>query len=309
MKVYNIMLDLRLLNSFIQAARTESFTAAGRALQLSPAAVSQNIKHLESQLGARLFTRTTRMVKLTPEGRQFLARCAPAMAALDDAVRAVGDEAERIEGHLRVSTTSAFGRRQLMPLVVRFMTKHPTVTVELDLSDHFVDLVADEFDLAIRVGTLPENDYIARLLLPVTPVLCAAPAYLARHGRPTTVADLARHRTIGMRSGNARRVFAWEFNVGGERVHHDVDAALIVNEAEAVAIAAEAGLGIAQLGSFLVEEHIAAGRLEVLLEALVPRPRGVYAVYPTRRYTPQRTKALIEFLARELKAAPIAVPG
>ena len=294
------MLDLRLLSSFIQAARTGSFSEAGRVLQLSPAGVSQNIKSLEAQLGARLFTRTTRHVRLTPEGQRFLSRCAPAIAALDDAIRAVGDESERIEGRIRISSTTWFGRTRLVPLVARFMAANPRIEVEVDLSDRFVDLVAEEFDLAIRIGTLPENEYVARLLIPLTPLLCASPGYLATNGTPQTVDELKAHRCIGMRSNTERRVFPWEFNVDGTVVRHEPAAHLIVNEAEAVAIAAVAGVGIAQVGSLLVEPRIADGSLVLLLKPFMPRARGVYAVYPTRRYTPQRTKALIEFIASEL---------
>ncbi len=296
------MLDLRLVNTFIQAARTGSFSAAGRALQLTPAAVSQNVKHLENQLGVRLFTRTTRQVKLTPEGQRFLSRCGPALAALDDAVRALTDEAERIEGPLRISTTTSFGRSHLLPLVISFMADHPAVTVELDLSDRFVDLVGENFDLAIRIGTLPENEYVARLLMPVTPLVCAAPAYLERSGRPLTIDDLASHRLIGMRSGSGQRVFPWEFQIEGETQRREIDAALIINESAAIALAATTDFGIAQIGSHLIEEQVQRGELEVLLKPYVPRQRGVYAVYPTRRYTPMRTKALIEFVGKQLAA-------
>ena len=298
------MLDPRLLSSFLQAARTGSFSEAGRNLHLSPAGISQNIKNLESQLGVRLFTRTTRQVRLTPEGQRFMARVGPAMAALDDAVRAVSDESERIEGRIRISSTTWFGRHRLVALVARFMAEHPKVEVEIDLSDRFVDLVAEEFDLAIRIGALPENEYVARLLLPLTPLLCAAPSYLTVHGVPATMDDLAQHRCIGMRSNTERRVFAWDFNVDGEIVRHLPNAGLILNEAEAVAIAAEAGYGIAQVGSQLVEPRMAQGKLVVLMKAFTPKARGIYAVYPTRRYTPQRTKALIDFLAKHLSLAP-----
>lgn len=294
------MLDLRLVSSFLHAARTGSFSEAGRSLHLSPAGVSQNIKTLESQLGVRLFTRTTRQVRLTPEGQRFMARVGPALAALDDAVRAVSDESERIEGQIRISATTWFGRTRLVPLLTRFMAEHPKVEVEVDLSDRFVDLVAEAFDLAIRIGSLPENEYVARLLLPLTPLLCAAPSYLAAHGAPERIEDLARHRCIAMRSNTERRVFNWEFSDDGETVRHLPNASLILNEAEAVAIAAEEGFGLAQVGSQLVEPRVAQGKLQLLMKAFTPKPRGVYAVYPTRRYTPQRTKALIAFLAKHL---------
>lgn len=296
------MLDLRLIATFIKAAGSDSFSEAGRTLDLTPAAVSQNIKHLEAQLGVRLFTRTTRHVRLTPEGSRFLARCGPSLAALDDAVRAVTDEAERIEGRIRVSATTSFGRHFLIPLVVRFMAEHPKVAVEIDLSDRFVDLVAEEFDLAIRVGHMPENEYVARMLLATTPTLVASPTYLERSSVPRSLDELAAHRSIGMLSNTERRVFAWEFTIDGKGVRREVSADLVINESEAVTIAAAAGHGIAQVGSHLAAAWIARGELVPLLADCAPLDRGICAVYPTRRYTPHRTSAFIEFISENLSA-------
>jgi DNA-binding transcriptional LysR family regulator len=295
-----MLTDLRLLQTFIQAARLSSFSAAARALRISPAAVSQNMKSLEDQIGTRLFTRTTRQVRLTPEGQRFLARCGPALGALEDAVRSAADEAERIEGVIRLTSTTAFGRSHVLPLIANFMAEHPQVRIEVELSDRFVDLVAEEFDFAIRAGNLPASEYVARLLLPVTPTVCAAPAYFAKYGKPQRIEDLARHRCIGMLSNPSQRVFAWEFKRGRQLVRHDVEPVLIVNDPEAAAVAAAAGIGLAQLGTNLCTPRLARGELAVALEAYEVQSRGIYAVYPTKRYTPARTKHLINFLAQSL---------
>lgn len=296
--------DLRLLQTFVQAARTGSFSEAARALRVSPAAVSQNIKSLEDQIGVRLFTRTTRQVKLTPEGQRFMARCGPALTALDDAVRSATDETERIEGTIRFTSTTAFGRSHVLPLVARFMAEHPSIRIEVELSDRFVDLVAEEFDFAIRAGILPENDYIARLLLPITPTVCASPAYFKRHGRPERIEDIAKHRCIGMLSNPSQRVFAWEFKKGRQIIRHDIEPVLVVNDPEAAAIAAIEGMGLAQLGTNLVTPRVKRGELIAVLEGYAAQTRGIYAVYPTKRFTPMRTKALIEFLASSLAEDP-----
>lgn len=289
--------DLRLLQTFVRAARLGGFSEAARVLHISPAAVSQNIKSLEDQLGVRLFTRTTRRVVLTPEGQRFMARCSPALGALDDAVRSAKDEAERIEGTIRFTSTTAFGRSHVLPLLARFMAEHPNVRIEMELSDRFVDLVAESFEFAIRAGILPENEYVAKLLIPITPTVCASPAYFKEHGKPERIEDIAKHRCIGMLSNPSQRVFAWEFKKGRRIVRHDVDPVLVVNDPEALATAAVAGIGLAQLGTNLAVPRIKRGELAMALEPFATRTRGIYAVYPTKRYTSMRTKALIDFLA------------
>lgn len=296
--------DLRLLQTFVQAARLESFSEAARVLHVSPAAVSQNIKSLEDQIGVRLFTRTTRQVKLTPEGQRFMARCNPAIGALDDAVRSATDEAERIEGTIRLTSTTSFGRSHVLPLVARFMAEHPLIRIEMELSDRFVDLVAEAFDFAIRAGVLPENEYIARLLLPITPTVCASPAYFERYGKPERIEDIAKHRCIGMLSNPSQRVFAWEFKKDRQIIRHDVDPVLVVNDPEAAAAAAVEGIGLAQLGTNLVTPRVKRGELVVALEGYAAQTRGIYAVYPTKRFTPMRTRALTEFLASSLANDP-----
>lgn len=292
------MADLRLIGAFLQAARHESFTGAAKALGISPAAVSQNIKSLEDQLGVRLFQRTTRQVRLTPEGQRYRARCAPAVEALDEAAQLLKADRDGLNGLLRVTSTTSFGRRHILPAIAEFQGLHPDLRVELALSDSFVDLVADGFDLAIRGGILPENEYVARLLLPVTMLVCASPNYLARHGRPERVQDLVRHRLVGMRSNPSHMVFAWEFGgvegTGVERI--EIAPRFIVNDPEGAALAASHGLGLAQAGSNIVLPLVREGRLSIVLEDRAVRLRGLYAVYPTKRFAPGRLTAFVQFL-------------
>jgi DNA-binding transcriptional LysR family regulator len=291
-------MDLRLIETFVQAARRGGFSAAARALGISPAAVSQNVRSLEDQLGARLFERTTRQVRLTAEGARFLDRCAPAVEALAEAAAFLQDEREAIRGTLRVTSTTAVGRQHVMPLLPSFLALHPELTLDLQLWDGFTDLVAEGFDVAIRGGILPENQYIARLLLPVTPLVCAAPAYFAAHGRPERIADLHRHRLIGMRSNPSQRVFAWEFRQEDALVVRvDVEPSFVVNDPEAATLAAVHGLGLAQLGSNLVLPHVATDRLELALTAHAVRTRGLYAVWPSRRHTARKVTAFVQHLA------------
>lgn len=282
----------------MQAARVRSFSAAARVLGVSPAGVSQNIRSLEDQLGVRLFERTTRQVRLTPAGSRFLERSGPAVEALAEAAGFLEEERQAVRGELRVASTTAFGRQHVLPLFPGFLAAHPELTIDLQLADGFTDLVAEGFDLAIRGGILPENRYVARLLLPVTPLVCAAPAYLAEYGRPERVADLHRHAVIGMRSNPSQRVFPWEFRQeDGLVVRVDMVPRFVVNNPEAAVLAAVHGMGVAQLGSNLVLPHVAAGRLELALTESAVRTRGLYAVWPSRRHTPRKVTAFVQHLA------------
>lgn len=291
--------DIRLIATFVEAARQASFSGAAKALGLTPGSVSQNIKHLEEQLGVRLFARTTRTVQLTPEGARYLARCAPALDALSEANTAVRDEQQALSGRLRITSTTAFGRMHLLPVIADFMALHPEIEIELSLSDKFVDLVTDGFDVAIRGGILPVNEYISRLLLPVTMLVCASPAYAARNGLPANLDDLAGHSLIGMRSNSSQQVLAWEFSSqesgGVERL--DISPRIVVNDPEAAALAAIAGTGLAQVGSNIVLPKVATGSLVLGLTEKAIRSRGLYAVYPSRRFITHRLSAFVSFVA------------
>jgi DNA-binding transcriptional LysR family regulator len=290
-------MELRLIETFLEAARRQSFSMAARSMEISPAAVSQNIKSLEDKLGARLFTRTTRSVRLTPEGQRYFQRIEPAMQALGSAADALAEERDEMQGWVRITSTTAFGRSQVIPLLEAYMREHPRVRVDLSLSDQFVDLVAEGYDFAVRGGVLPVNDYISRLLLPVTPMVVASPGYAKSVGLPQRIEDIASHRCVAMRSNPTQKVFAWEFKRGKLPIQIDIDACFIVNDPQGAAQAAAAGVGLAQVGSNVVLPMISAGLLQPALLQHVSASRGIYAVYPTRRYLPKRVSRLIEFMA------------
>jgi len=180
----------------------------------------------------------------------------------------------------------------------RFQAEHPEVEIELSLSDGFVDLVAEEFDLAIRGGILPNSDYIARLLVPVTPLVCASPGYLDHYGSPNTLEDLNGHRLIGMRSNPSQRVFAWEFTGSepGETRRIEILPTAIMNDPASAARAAALGMGITQVGSNAVLPLINAGKLTVLFPETAIQSRGLYAVYPSKRFAPKKLTAFVDHL-------------
>ena len=296
--------DLRLVATFVEVARRLSFSGAARALGLTPGSVSLNIRHLEEQLGARLLTRTTRQVRLTPEGERYLARCGPALEALAEADGAVREEREALTGRLRITSTTAFGRTHLLPVIADFTTAHPGVEVELSLSDRFVDLVAEGFDLAIRGGVLPVNEYVSRLIVPVTMLVCASPGYAARHGLPRSPDEIDTHKLIGMRSNPSQEVFAWEFAGEDGVQRRPIAPAFVVNDPEGVALAAAAGMGLGQVGSNIVLPKVAAGSLVLALTERAVRSRGLYAIYPSRRFVPRRLTAFVAAAAEAFAQRP-----
>lgn len=286
-------MDLRLIETFLEAARRGSFSAAAKALAVTPAAVSQNVKSLEEQLQARLFRRTTRSVTLTSEGKRYFERCEPAMVALRGAADALADERDEMRGWIRISSTTSFGRTEVTPLLGEFLSRYPDVQIDLRLSDQFSDLVAEGFDFAIRGGILPVNDYISRLLLPVTPIVVASPFYAAVHELPKRIEQVHQHACIGMRSNPSQTVFAWEFKQGKVLLKVDIKPQYVVNDPEGLARAALSGIGVAQVGSNIALPLIRSGALVAALEDYQIQSRGLYVVYPTRRYLPKRVSSLI----------------
>lgn len=293
-------MDLRLIETFLEAARRASFSGAAKVLQISPAAVSQNIKSLEDRLGTRLFTRTTRSVKLTEEGMRYFQRIEPALEVLTTAAGAIAEARDELSGWVRISSTTAFGRTEILPLVHKFMQLHPNIFVELSLSDQFVDLVLEGFDFGIRAGVLPVNDYVSRLLLPITPIVCASKSYARAHGMPKKIEEIHQHQCVGFRSNASQKVFPWEFRRGKLPIKIDIEPTFIVNDPEALGRAAQEGLGLVQVGSNIALPLVRANAVVTALEAYSIQSRGMYAVYPTRRYVPKRVSLLIEFLTSRL---------
>jgi DNA-binding transcriptional LysR family regulator len=293
-------MELKLIETFVEAARRQSFSQAAKTLGVSPAAVSHNIKSLESQLGARLFSRTTRSVRLTEQGLRYFQRIEPALSALSSAASALAEERDEMQGIVRVTSTTAFGRSELIPLFAQFMHENPRVQIDLSLSDLFVDLVSDGFDFAARGGILPVNDYISRLLVPVTPLVIASPAYALKHSLPKRIEDIHQHRCIGMRSNPTQQTFGWEFKRANLPLKIDVEASFTVNDPLGAAHAAANGIGLAQVGSNVVLPMVRTKQLVVALPEFAHSTRGLYAVYPSRRFVPKRVSKLIDFIAHAL---------
>ena len=242
--------------SFLQVSRAGSFTAAAADLGVSASAVSKQVKALEERLGVRLLNRTTRRVALTEEGRAFGERMASILGDIQEAESAVSASASEPRGVLRVGAPMDFGRLHLAEPVARFAASQPGLEIEIELSDRFVDLLAEELDVVVRIGDLVDSSLVSRRLAPCRRVVCASPDYLERHGRPAAVEDLGSHRRIGYVYESER---SWLFDAEGGPVRVDVPIRHRSNNGEMMRAMVVAGLGVGLLPTFLVSEELRTG--------------------------------------------------
>ncbi|CAG9273541.1 LysR family transcriptional regulator [Paraburkholderia unamae] len=283
---------------FRQVVEAGSFVAAAERMNMSAAMASKHVMHLEQQLGARLLNRTTRRVAPTEAGREYYERVAQALTELDEAGQAVGAASVVPQGRLRVSSLTAFGLRHVMGAVADYAAGFPQVTVDITLSDRVVELIDEGFDVAIRAAPsgLKSSSLIARPLATAHIVLCASPEYLRRHGVPKTVADLARHNFVQYAGASAQELAPFTEGAGG--VKPKPGGNLIVNHLEALRVVVLQGGGLSMLGTEVVGDDIAEGRLvPLLVDALPPRELPIYAVYASRRHLSAKVRSFVDFLA------------
>lgn len=289
---------VRAILSFVQAAQSGSFAAAARSLGISSAAVSKNVASLEQGLGVRLMNRTTRSLKLTAEGLAFLEQARIALDALDAAVDTVAAQRVVPAGRVRISTSAAFGRDQVMPALPGLLERHPALSVEVDFDDRRVDLVQEGYDLAVRGGQLVDSALVSRLICRLNMVLIASPAYLARYGVPRTPQDLPQHRLIARRFLGGR-LSPWCFRLadGSLDEREPAPAVITVSAPEALPQAALAGLGIAQVGIHHAWPHLRAGSLKVVLaDCHHPGTYEMALQYPHRALLAPRVRATVDYL-------------
>ncbi|MET3599011.1 DNA-binding transcriptional LysR family regulator [Martelella mangrovi] len=287
-------MNLNDIEIFARVAATGSMTEAAQELRLSPAVVSKSIKRLESGLGARLLQRTTRRVMLTETGRGYYERILPVLAGAEEAQAFVEGRTSAVRGRLRVSAPTSFGRMHIAPHLATFMNAHAALQIELLLNDSFVDIVAEGFDVAIRIGELSDSTLVARKLAPVRRVLCAAPAYVARMGQPETLAALDRHVCLPAHNGEH-----WKLEGPEGPVALRPEGRLVTNSSEVIREAVLAGMGIALRSTWDIGPELAEGRLvQILPDYESPDDVGLFAVYPSRNFLPEKVRLFIDFLAR-----------
>jgi DNA-binding transcriptional LysR family regulator len=281
---------------FARVIDAGSFTAAAAQLGMSKSAVSKAIAALEDRLGARLLNRTTRRLALTEVGHAFYERCARIVAEAEEAELAVTRLQLTPRGTLRVNAPMSFGALHLGPALAGFLGRYPDLKVELELSDRFVDLLEEGYDVAVRIAaTLPDSSLIARRITVDDAVICASPAYWRRHGRPRVPQDLTHHACVTYAySPNPRE---WPFVAAdGRPISVRVDGPLHTNNGAATLHVALAGLAVVRLPRFICGPELAAGRLEAVLADAMPPPNGIHAIYPHNRHLSAKVRAFVDFL-------------
>lgn len=287
--------------AFARVVEEGTFTGAAKSLGSSKSFVSKQVSRLEDRLGVRLLNRTTRQVTLTDAGEQFYERVARILLEVDDAEAQVSAAQATPRGTLRVSLPMSFGLRYLSPLVAEFARQNPLVQLDLDYSDRKVDVVAEGFDVAIRIGNLADSSLIARRLAQTCGHAVASPDYLAQHGRPEHPSDLARHECLLYRNVSASFVHTWTFEApGDERVSVRVQGRMLSNSGETCRDAAVAGLGVALLPDFLCREELASGELVTVLDAWEMPIGSIWALFPHNRHVSASVRSFVDFIAEHL---------
>jgi DNA-binding transcriptional LysR family regulator len=288
---------------FVKVVELSSFTAAAEALESSQPVVSKAVTRLEEKLGARLLNRTTRRLSLTEAGSELYRRSVRALQEIEDAELEVARFQTEPRGTLRVAAPMSFSIQHLGPVLPAFLERFPGVTLELNMDDRQVDIVEEGYDLAIRIGTLADSNLVARKITPCRQVMCASPAYLAKHGEPERPEDLLEHNCILYSLLLTPR--EWRLvDAAGETHVVPVSGKLHSNNGMVNRDAAIAGGGIVLLPTFYLGEQIRSGTLKPVLCKFKPQELAVYAVYPERRNLTPKVRAFVDFLAATFGPTP-----
>jgi DNA-binding transcriptional LysR family regulator len=299
-------MNLRDLELFVTTAEQGGLSAAARLLEISPAVASASLKRLEADLGTALFVRTTRSMRLTGAGERLLARCRPLLDGLREAEEELRAEENAIEGQLQISMPSDLGRHVVLPWLNAFQARHPRVRLRLQLTDRLADIYREPVDIALRFGKPRESSMVALPLLEINRrVLCAAPAYLARHGAPASPHDLAAHNCLCFmvdETVNDR----WRFRKGDEEIDVTVRGDRVADDSEIVRRWALDGLGLCYRSRIDVQADLASGALRIVCADWEGNNQPLYMVLANRRQVSPAVRVLREFLVermREMMAA------
>ncbi len=289
--------------AFLAVAEARSFTTAARSLGRDASVLSRRVGALEARLGVRLLERTTRRVTPTEAGTRLRERMRDALAAMEEAEAEAAQAGASAKGVLRLALPAAFGRMWVAPLLPAFLAAHPDVAIEADYADRYVDLIAEGFDVAVRLGELRDGRLVARRLALARRLVCAAPAYLEARGRPGHPEDLRRHACLGFTGQASHPV--WRLCRGDGVVAVRAAGPLLANDAQSLVAAALAGAGVMICADWLVAPELAQGRLVPLLDDwTVEGGSAVSLVRPSAQFTPGKTRAFVDWIAGRLAQAP-----
>jgi len=293
--------NLGSIELFCLTAELQGFTAAATAVGLTPAAVSRTIARLEARLGAQLFVRSTRRVRLTEGGRVFYEQCKPALAQLVEAERALNGELSSPQGTVRLSLPTSYGHYRVLPLLGAFRDTYPDIKLDVHLSNRNIDFTSDGFDLAVRGRTPPDSGLVARKLEDAELVIVAAPKYLRRHGTPRSIEALAEHECIQFALPSTGQMIPWLLRCDDREVEHTAQGSIrCFDDILGPATLARQGAGIAQTYRYIVSQDLQDGKLKELLRDHAGASRPFSLLYPANRHMPHRVRALIDFLLDRL---------
>jgi len=279
---------------FVGVINTGSFTAAAHALGHSTSYVSKEITRLEKRLGSRLLNRTTRTISLTDAGRAYYERCSQIVIDAENAERSINQLQEKPSGLLRINAPGSFASKDLFDVLSQFMHRYPSVKLEVELNDRFIDVIAEGYDVVIRVGEIKDSNLVARKFTSSKGVVVASPDYLKRKGCPKRVEDLTQHDCIAY--SLLPTPTQWVFYKDGVRSSVKVEPRAICNSAALEVAMVVQGLGITRLPLFTCEQEVASGELQIILEGYDQIKYDVYAVYPHRQYLTAKVRAFVDFV-------------
>ncbi|MEN5279168.1 LysR family transcriptional regulator [Brucella sp. TWI432] len=286
--------------AFLATVEHAGFTAAGAVLNRDGSLMSRRVTALEKRLGVRLLERTTRRVALTEAGETYYQRMRAAVLVMTEIDAEAAEASGTVRGTLRLSLPATFGRMWIAPILPAFLRQHPGLTVEARYEDRYVDLVAEGFDVAVRIGDLADSRLIARTLAPAKRLLCASPDYLTERGMPAHPSDLANHHCIGFSRLASHPV--WHLGDEGKTLAVRISGPLVTDDATSLIDAAVAGAGIAMVSDWLAGPELKSGRLVPVLQAYpVATPEGIYIVHPSATLVPAKTRAFVAWLASAIQ--------
>ena len=294
--------QLENMQVFVRIVEAGNITKAAEQLNLAKSAVSKRLGDLETRLGSKLINRTTRTSSLTDAGNQYYQRVKLLIGEVDSLNGDMACKTQVLSGSLRLAVPLSFGISHLTPAIDVFMRQHPDLHIEIDFSDRKVDIIEGGYDLAFRIGSLPDSGLQARKITPIKHAICASPSYLKRQGMPTTPKELATHKIV--KYGNWPLAGMPLLDSTGQQHLVNMDACLTANNGDAMKQIALSGHGIVMLPTFIVWDALAKGDLVPILENYSLATMHAYAVYPSTRYLPRKVRSLIDFLVERFGDQP-----
>lgn len=296
----NMVDRLESMTILVAVADTGSFSAAALHLKMPLATVSRKVGALEKHLNIRLLNRSTRQLSLTDAGQSYVNACRRILEAVNEAERTASGEYMAPRGELAITAPIAFGRLHVLPVVNEFLKSYPEIDVRMILTDQVVSLLEEQIDIAARIAQLPDSGLIATRIGSIRTVVCASPAYLAKHGTPAKPQDLATHSCISYEQMSHRQV--WSFVANNSEIMVPIRSRLAVSTAEAAIDAAVAGIGLTRVNAYQMANALRDGSLQIVLEAFEPTPRPVNLIHTGKGAPPLKVRAFLDFATPRLKA-------